>query len=214
MARFKALPFLLAAAAFVSVAAPAEARRAAHGPERGLDSMNQPVVERRDFALELDSSGGRLNALERGRLRDWFKTIDLNYGDRIFVEDGSGETATGQDVARVAAEFGMLVNEGAPVTAGRVGPGTARVIVSRSIASVPGCPAPEGGTSASLTSPNYGCAVNSNFAAMVADPQDLVLGQAGSMTGDNTTATKAIRVYRETAPSGAKGLISVESRSH
>ena len=214
MARFKALPFLLAATAFASAAAPVEARRAAHGPERGLDSINQPVVERRDFALELDSSGGRLNALERGRLRDWFKTIDLNYGDRIFVEDGSGETATGQDVARVAAEFGMLVNEGAPVTAGRVGPGTARVIVSRSIASVPGCPVPEGGTSASLTSPNYGCAVNSNFAAMVADPQDLVLGQAGSMTGDNTTATKAIRVYRETAPSGAKGLISVESRSH
>jgi pilus assembly protein CpaD len=211
MARFKSLPFLLAATACL-VAVPAEARRAGHGPERGLDSVNQPIVQRSDFAIDLASPNGDLSALERGRLRGWFATLGLGYGDRIFVEDPYGRTAAATDVARVTSEFGLLVSEGAPVTPGPLQPGTVRVIVSRSTATVPGCPALDNGISASLTSPNYGCAVNTNFAAMVADPQDLVLGQAGSVTGDTTVATKAIKVYRETPPSGTKGLQEIQIR--
>jgi pilus assembly protein CpaD len=213
MAR-KPLPFLVATLALAVAAAPAQARRETHGPERGLDSLNQPIVQRSDLVFDLASPDGGLSAVERGRLRGWFATIGLSYGDRIFVEEAYPGGSAVADVARVTSEFGLLVNEGAPVTAGQVPPGTTRVVVSRSTASVPGCPHIEQGGSASLTSHNYGCAVNSNFAAMVADPQDLVLGQVGSVTGDTTIATKAIRVYREAAPTGTKGLIQVESRSH
>lgn len=212
MARLKSLPFLAASALVALAAAPADARRDSHGPERGLDSVNQPVVQRTDFAIELASPDGHLSALERGRLRGWFAMLGLSYGDRIFVEDPYGRGSAIVDVSRVSSEFGLLVSEGAPVAGNEVQPGMLRVFVSRSTASVPGCPWAEQSTSASLTSHNYGCAVNSNFAAMVADPQDLVLGQAGSVTGDNTTATKAIKVYREAAPTGTKGLINVESR--
>ena len=64
---------------------------------------------------------------------------------------------------------------------------------------MPGCPdSPTTAAARGSTSANYGCAVNSNFAAMVADPQDLVLGQVGSVSVDGTVATKAIKVYRET----------------
>ncbi|MFL6856786.1 MAG: CpaD family pilus assembly protein [Allosphingosinicella sp.] len=206
MARFKSLPFLLAATAGLVAAAPSEARRDTHGPERGLDSVNQPVVQRTDFAIDLASPNGDLSTLERGRLRGWFATLGLGYGDRIFVEDPYGRSGAATDVAQVTSEFGLLLSEGAPVTPGPIPAGTVRVIVSRSTATVPGCPALDRGISASLTSPNYGCAVNTNFAAMVADPQDLVLGQAGSVTGDTTVATKAIKVYRETPPTGTKGL--------
>ena len=83
-----------------------------------------------------------------------------------------------------------------------------RVVVSRSSASVPSCPEWSSKYStdfSSGTSSNYGCAVNSNLAAMVADPQDLVKGQAGSLS-DPATASKAIGVYRDAKPTGTQGL--------
>ncbi|HYJ29017.1 MAG TPA: CpaD family pilus assembly lipoprotein, partial [Allosphingosinicella sp.] len=87
---------------------------------------------------------------------------------------------------------------------GAVQPGTVRVVVSRTTASVPDCPNWErGGLSA--TSPGYGCAINSNLAAMIADPNDLVLGQAGTVS-DPATTTRAIRSYRDAAPTGTRGL--------
>jgi pilus assembly protein CpaD len=207
MARLKSLPLLLAAGGLALTATAADARhRERHGPERGLDSLNQPVVQRTDFVLDLASRDNGLPALERGRLRGWFASLGLGYGDRVFVDEPYGPGPATSDVARVAAEFGLLLNEGAPVTAGGVQPGNVRVVVSRSTASVPGCPFADNGRGPSSTSANYGCAVNSNFAAMVADPQDLVLGQAGSVSVDGTVATKAIKVYRETPPTGTKGL--------
>ena len=85
-----------------------------------------------------------------------------------------------------------------------------RVIVSRATASVPGCPvwedeqvgAPE------RTATNYGCATNSNLAAMVADPNDLVLGQEGAGVRDNVQGSKAVKLYRDRAPTGAGNLKS------
>src|SRR3546814_5842740 len=56
------------------------------------------------------------------------------------------------------------------------------------------------------TSSNYGCAVNSNLAAMVANPQDLVLGQPGAVSRAPTEATKAIKTYQDKANTGAGGL--------
>ena len=56
------------------------------------------------------------------------------------------------------------------------------------------------------TSANYGCAVNSNLAAMVADPNDLVRGRQGSVDSSGSTATRAVRVYRERQPTGAQPL--------
>jgi pilus assembly protein CpaD len=86
------------------------------------------------------------------------------------------------------------------------------VIVSRSFAFVPGCPRADNYRGPSLTSANYGCSVNSNFAAMIADPSDLVLGQAGSGLRDTGTAAKAIKVYRDTPPTGTKGLQQVSTQ--
>src|SRR3546814_4137763 len=59
----------------------------------------------------------------------------------------------------------------------------------------------------SMTS-NFGCAVNSNLAAMVARPQDLVRGQPGAPSVDPATATKAIQTFRAAKPTGAGGLQS------
>ena len=60
---------------------------------------------------------------------------------------------------------------------------------------------------------NYGCATNGNLAVMIADPQHLIRGEAG--TGETTvmSSTKAIDQYRETKPTGGGALPSVSSQS-
>ena len=196
---------LLAAGALV--AAPADARPSKrHGPEHGLDALAQPVVQRTDYVMDFAAREDRLSPTERSRLDAWFGSLGIGYGDRIWVEEPYGPGPARQDVARIAAEYGLLLSDGAPVTPGAVPPGTVRVIVSRSFAYVPGCPRSDNGRGPSSTSANYGCAINGNLAAMIADPSDLVLGQAGAGARDTGQAAKAIKLYRETPPSGARGL--------
>jgi pilus assembly protein CpaD len=56
------------------------------------------------------------------------------------------------------------------------------------------------------TSPNYGCATNSNLAAMIANPEDLIEGQKGTGETVIMSSSKAIETYRDAAPTGAGGL--------
>ncbi|TFI57864.1 pilus assembly protein CpaD [Sphingomonas parva] len=209
MVRSKSLVAVIAFGAAVS-ACNGGGQRVEAVPNRLLDSVNQPVVERSDFVFDVSGGDAGLAASEKERLREWFKTVGLGYGDRVFVDEPN-PTRSRADIARVTAEFGLLLSEGAPVTAGSVRPGSSRVVVSRSTAHVPGCPnwSP---TATSATGSNYGCAINSNLAAMIADPADLVLGQSGSGTGDATATAKAIKVYRDKAPSGTGALKSESSK--
>ena len=212
MARTKSLAAVVAigaALALPSVASAKKPPRERHDASRGLDSLNQPVVQRTDYLLDLADNGG-LSDADMGRLDAWFESLGLGYGDHVFVDRGTGPGR--QDVARVAAAYGLLMSAGAPILEGDVPMGAVRVIVSRTTASVPNCPNYDAKRGPSSTSSNYGCAVNSNLAAMIADPNDLVLGQVGSVYGDSIVSTKAIRVYRETAPTGSKGLTDVSTR--
>lgn len=181
---------------------------------RSLDSVKQPVVERSNFSLDLDASSGGLSINEQRRLNDWFAAMDLGYGDRVSIDDPLASAGTKQAVADIAARYGLLVSEGAPVTAGLVNPGKARVVVTRSKATVPGCP--DWGDNASYnynngTNNGFGCAVNGNLAAMVADPEHLIHG--ASATGETVimTSNKAIASYRQQAPTGQGGLTETSS---
>jgi len=196
---------------------------AACGPNNGispyrnpsLNSANQPIVQRSDYVLDLGTSGSGLAPSEATRLSQWFASLGLRYGDRVFLDGSAGyvDTASRADVARIAGAYGLLLSEGAPVTAGTVQPGSVRVVVSRTEASVPGCPNWEKGelnVRTATTSPNYGCAINSNLAAMIADPNDLVLGQTDSGSADAQAANKAVKAYRDRVPTGASGEVKVE----
>jgi pilus assembly protein CpaD len=180
-----------------------------HGPgfNPSLYSVHQPVVQRSDLALDLGTSGGRVPQGELERLAAWFDSLQIGYGDRIFVDEPQGYGAPGarQDVAALAGRRGLMVAEGAPLTNGSVQPGSVRVIVSRMRASVPDCPAGRAVDTGqhTTTSAGFGCGVNSNLAAMIADPNDLVLGQTGSTQSD---PARAIRTYRDTPQTGTRGL--------
>jgi pilus assembly protein CpaD len=174
-------------------------------------SLHQPVVEHTNYVFDVASRDDGVPLAEQARLGAWFDSIGLTYGDRVTLDGPGGypNESTRRDIAKVAAEHGLLVGEdGAPVTEGAVAPGTVRIVARRSTASVHGCPDwgdPEI-ESPVRTGTNYGCATNTNLAAMIANPDDLVRGRAGSGVGAAITAGRAVRVYRESRPTGAQPL--------
>lgn len=177
---------------------------------RGLESVHQPIVSRTDYAFDVATANGRLAPGEGQRLAGWMSSLSLGYGDRVAVDDPSPYSAgVRDDVAQELARFGLLLADQAPVAPGPIAPGTARVVVSRMRAGVPGCPdhsreyVPDYDQD---TSSNFGCAINTNLAAMVARPDDLVRGQPGTEMTDPAVATKAIDTYRKATPTGANGL--------
>jgi len=182
---------------------------------RSLDSVKQPVVERSNYTLDLAATSAGLPIPEQRRLADWFESMGLGYGDRIAIDDAMASAAVRDHVAKIAGRFGLLVSDGAPVTAGYVDPGKVRVVVTRTHAYVPGCPdwsEKLSEFSSNATTSGYGCAVNGNIAAMVADPEHLLHGATGSGETVVMSSTKAISSYREQKPTGAEGLPEVSSQ--
>ena len=181
-------------------------------PDRGVAAVNVPVVSRADYVFDASAPGGQLAPGEAARLNSWFGGLGLGYGDSIYV-DGPYEARS--DVAQLAGAYGLLVAPGAPVTTGAIAPGSVRVIVSRMRASVPYCPnwsLPAQPNHQNRMMSTFGCAVNSNLAAMVANPQDLVHGREGTGLGDSLTSSKAIGVYRKAEPTGTKGLQDINTK--
>jgi pilus assembly protein CpaD len=176
--------------------------------DRGVEAVHVPVVTRSDYVFDAAAPGGTLTLTEKARLDGWFRGLDLGYGDSIYV-DAPYAGSVRYDVAQIAGNYGMTLQPGAPVTAGDVSPGMARVIVSRARAEVPDCPnwsVPSQPNYNNRMLSNFGCAVNGNLAAMVANPDDLIHGREGSGIGNNTANNKAVIFYRTTPPSGTKGL--------
>jgi pilus assembly protein CpaD len=182
---------------------------AACGPvNRGVESVNQPVVSRSDYVFDLPSG---FSDADQHRLVAWFDSIHLSYGDRVSLDDASHDPSNRAALAQILKRYGMLLDDNvAPVTAGSGSILGVRIVVSRNSASVPHCPnwdrlsQPEFAASAMS---NFGCATNSNLAAMIANPEDLVHGREGSGT-DAETSAKGIKSYRDADPTGKGGLKS------
>lgn len=183
-------------------------------PDTGVASVNVPVVTSADYVFDAAAPDGALAPGEADRLNGWFQGLGLGYGDSIYVDGSYADAARGQ-IGAIAGQYGMAVSEGAPVTTGMVAPGSVRVVVSRRRAVVPNCP-----NWSRVSEPNYynrnipnlGCAVNSDIAAMVANPEDLIHGREALGTGDVKTGSRAVIYYRSTPPSGTKGLQSISTK--
>lgn len=180
-----------------------------------LYSEKQPVVERTNFTLDVDTTTAGLSISEQQRLNGWFEAMDLRYGDRVTIEDPANNAAVATAVNDLAGRYGLIVSETAPTTAGFLQPGQARVVITRSTASVPDCPDWESKADSNYlnaSSPGYGCATNSNLAAMIANPEDLLEGQKGDSETLVQTSNKAITSYREAEPTGAGGLQAAQGQ--
>jgi pilus assembly protein CpaD len=175
---------------------------------RSLESIHQPVVDHKSYSLDVTTGPGGLSLPEQQRLTGWFDAMGLRYGDRIAIDDPLQSSATRQAVDELVGRYGLLVNSEAPVTPGYVNSGSARIIITRAIAVVPGCPDWSAQSDVNLknaTSSNYGCANNANLAAMVANPDHLLKGEASKGNTVVMSSTKAIESFREVKPSGGGG---------
>ena len=184
---------------------------------RSLYSVHQPVVERVNYTLDVSTGSGGLSQPEQRRLSGWFDAMDLRYGDRVAIDDPLASPATSSAVAALASRRGILLSDDAPQTPGYVQAGTARIVITRTKASVPGCPDWSSNSDVNLrnaTSSNYGCATNSNLAAMVADPEHLIKGAQSTGSTVVMSSSKAIDAYREAKPSGQDGLAKTGSKEN
>ena len=136
--------------------------------------------------------------------------LDLGYGDHVYVDGGYAPAAR----AQVAADRRPLRHAcHPPARRSRPAlsqPGSVRVVVSsppRRSAQLPQLE-PPGRSPISRTGrlSNYGCAVNSNLAAMIADPEDLVHGREGATVTDTRTAATRRRDVPLDAHRRAEGL--------
>jgi pilus assembly protein CpaD len=163
-------------------------------------SVHQPVVERSNYAIDLALDGNGIAIADQRRMNEWFDVMNLGYGDRVSIDNGGGYTdpAVTNDVAKALADRGVAIADVVPATTGAIAPGTVRVIVMRSRASVPSCPdwssTHENNYNAGNHS-NHGCASNSNLAAMVADPEDLVRGRESKKL-DSNSGKAAVNTYK------------------
>jgi len=183
-------------------------------PSRGVSAVNVPVLTRSEYIFDAAAPDGSLSPGEAARLDGWFRSLNLGYGDSIYVDGPYADAARG-DVAQAAGQYGLMLSDGAPVTAGAVQPGMVRVVVTRTRAEVPNCPnwsEPSQPNFANRSMSNTGCAVNSNLAAMVANPEDLIYGREGSSSVDAITSAKAVQSYRNAVPTGQQGLKEINTK--
>lgn len=202
-------PALLALGIILAAASPAMAKTKTKTPvNRGLESVNQPVVQHTEFVFDATPDGyNSLSHSERERILDWFDAIELGYGDRVSIANdglyGNRKGGVSVAVAELVGRYGLLMAEDTPRTAGEAPSGAVRIVVSRSTASVPGCPNWSNRFEADLQgglSSEYGCAINGNLAAMVADPEDLVRGRQTHSILRGATASRAVKALTGSNP--------------
>src|SRR4051794_36891175 len=156
--RFKLLPLL----ALSTALAACQTDVGNNFADRGVASVNVPVVTTADYVFDASAPGGALAPGEAERLNGWFQGLGLGYGDSIYV-DGADAYVAREQVSAIAGTYGMLVQAGAPVTAGMVQPGSVRVVVARRRAFVPNCPnwsRPSQPDYNNRSMSNFGCGVN------------------------------------------------------
>lgn len=166
--------------------------------DRGVHAVNEPVLNRSSYVIDVAAPGGAVPPQELARLDGWFGGLQVGYGDSIYVDGPYADVARGQ-LAQVAGKYGLMVLPAAPVTAGAVPQDMVRVVVSRNRAEVPGCPnwsVPSQPNFENRMMSNFGCGVNANMAMQVANPEDLFHGREGSSSVDAIAGAKAIVMYR------------------
>ena len=181
------------------------------GTNRSLDSIHQPVVGRTTYTLDLIGGVAGLPAAEGQRLDAWLSALQAAPGDTLAV-DGVGSPAALAGLAAITARHGLLADVPGAGSTGLPPAGMLRVALTRSSAQVPGCPDWADHTSGQTdnrTSNNYGCAINSNLAAMIADPQDLLRGRSNTGRTPVMTSDRAIQTWRERQPGVANELPKV-----
>ncbi len=184
---------------------------------RTMYSQHQPVVEHVNYTLDLATGNGGLPYPEQQRLAGWMEALTPRYGDKISIEDPMQSPETRAMVEALVARYSLVLDDAVPASTGVVEAGTTRIVLTRSKAVVHGCPDWSAHSDANFRnglSPNYGCSVNTNLAAMVANPEHLVKGDGSDSDTTIMSSNKAINTYRAKVPTGQGDLKATTSKGN
>lgn len=153
---------------------------------------------KRTLAVHYAPGAESPDASQIAALNILFATGDLGRGDVVVIERAPSQLAQAPAVALLSglSREGLIVS----LTVSASEPeGELRLQIEHAVATAPDCPnwtKPPGNDFDNTLHSDFGCATAMNLAAMVANPRDLLAGQAmGGVVGD--AAVAAMHSYRK-----------------
>jgi pilus assembly protein CpaD len=145
----------------------------------GVETIHKANVSFEETSHPIRFAAGKLSASEETSLTAFAAASGLRYADRLTLRVSEPNMATDyrNAINTVLGRFGLAI--GNVETATGLQPGIAMLAVSRPTVSLPECGVHDGPNNFNVNNENqsnYGCAVRSNLAAMVANPADLISG--------------------------------------
>lgn len=123
---------------------------------------------------------------------------EIGEGDSVTVEVAGGSPLTAARKAAVMGELKQLGIDAASRKDAKLAVDAVRVHADHAVATAPACPdwsKPEADEPDNTTSSNLGCATESNLAAMIANPADLVKPKASAIA-DGGVLANGVELYR------------------
>ena len=142
------------------------------------------------------SPSSSLSKAERSEISRFLAEVDIGYSDRVFIR---GKTGSGNHQVAAVEKYLRKLKLRPEIVIARGAKRPVSVVVGRYLVTTPRCPdwsKQPGLDSANRRSSNFGCATTSNLGLMVADPGDLVHGQAMGPS-DGQKGAKPINKYHE-----------------
>jgi len=135
---------------------------------------------------------------EKEKLDAFLAAAEIGADDRIYFTPASEDKLTAARIGKLAHQLSQRGVGATTMPPGPVPVNHMVIAVERYVVTPPECPnwtGPAVGDHSNQPPSNFGCAVNTNFALMVADPRDLVIGRTlGPAEGDS--ALLAVQRYR------------------
>jgi len=140
-----------------------------------------------------------LTSAQASGLAKFMTRNSIHEGDAVTVVDaGNASTLTTARQSAVLAELRAFHIQAASAADPALSADTIRVHADRTVVTAPACPdwsKPEADEPNNLPSSNYGCATETNLAAMIANPADLVKPKQGGK-GDAVALARAVELQR------------------
>jgi pilus assembly protein CpaD len=157
----------------------------------GAEPIHKANVSFEETSHPIRFENGKLSASEDASLAAFAAASGLSYADRLTLRVSEANMAADYRHAlnTVLGRFGLAVGNVEAATG--LPSGIAMLAVSRPTVTLPDCGVHDGPHTFNVNNENmsnYGCAVRSNLAAMVANPADLISGNRLDGQPANVTA--------------------------
>lgn len=170
----------------------------------GFDTPKRNEVEMVRLTHQVRFDGlGEISDAEAGRINNFLNRIEYSYGDIVSLDTGSNTSADSQSqsVNAYLSRSGIWLASTAPVSGPAPAPGTAYLVVDKYVVTAPDCmnwTEDQSSNWANAPMPSFGCSSQTLLGLMVANPRDLIQGQAytGPMTDAAVDAIIVSRIAR------------------